>query len=265
METQVTVLSPHPDDAVLSCWHLLTGPSDVAVINVFAGLPDSDTEAPWWDVLTGATDPLARMVERIEEDREALGLARCVATYLDFLDEQYRSEAQAVEPLVESLREHLEPGSLVYAPAAFSVTRDHALVRSAALALRGLGFDVSLYADLPHAAQFGWPSWVDGSVASPFLDVDAYWEACVEGPEGAGELSRDVHVLDPGALERKMEAVLTYRTQVPALEAQFQRAMTPESLRHEVVWHPPTGNREGARTGAAAAGSSSQREEAGSG
>jgi hypothetical protein len=41
------ILSPHLDDAVLSCWHLLTGPGEVEVINVFAGVP-ADLGAPAW-------------------------------------------------------------------------------------------------------------------------------------------------------------------------------------------------------------------------
>ena len=34
------VLSPHLDDAVLSCWHVLGREGDVRVVNVFTGSPE---------------------------------------------------------------------------------------------------------------------------------------------------------------------------------------------------------------------------------
>ena len=74
------ILSPHLDDAVLSCWHLLSGPGDVSVINVFAGSPPPGSGASWWDRLSGATDSAARMAERLAEDREAFAIAGRTAT-----------------------------------------------------------------------------------------------------------------------------------------------------------------------------------------
>src|SRR3954465_3348847 len=41
----IALLSPHLDDAVLSCWHVLTGPGEVAVVNVFAGVPPAGAPA----------------------------------------------------------------------------------------------------------------------------------------------------------------------------------------------------------------------------
>ena len=45
----VVILSPHLDDAVLCCWHVLSGPADVRVINLFAGLPARGAAPGWWD------------------------------------------------------------------------------------------------------------------------------------------------------------------------------------------------------------------------
>src|SRR5690349_8735562 len=64
----VAILSPHLDDAVLSCWHVLTQPGVVVVVNVFAGVPASLDGPAWWDRYTGATDSLERVRERIDED-----------------------------------------------------------------------------------------------------------------------------------------------------------------------------------------------------
>ena len=49
MAAPVVILSPHLDDAVLSCWHVLSGPADVRVINLFAGLPALGAAPGWWD------------------------------------------------------------------------------------------------------------------------------------------------------------------------------------------------------------------------
>src|SRR5437764_70469 len=68
------ILSPHLDDAVLSCWHLLTQVGEVAVINVFAGVPTELGGPAWWDEYTGASDSAERVRERIEEDRTALAV-----------------------------------------------------------------------------------------------------------------------------------------------------------------------------------------------
>src|SRR5436305_11968249 len=63
------VLSPHLDDAVLSCWHALAAAADVTVINVAAAVPASGHPLPWWDRRTGATESAIRMRERLAEDQ----------------------------------------------------------------------------------------------------------------------------------------------------------------------------------------------------
>ncbi len=39
MGRDTVILSPHFDDAVLSCWHVLASAGEVLVVNVFAGEP----------------------------------------------------------------------------------------------------------------------------------------------------------------------------------------------------------------------------------
>src|SRR4051795_6418134 len=107
-----TILSPHPDDAVLSLWHVLTGPGEVSVVNVFAGEPEV-TELGWWDVSTGAVDPQSRAAERLAEDREALALAGRESVNLGFVDFQYRRGDLALETLVEAIAEAAPKGVLL--------------------------------------------------------------------------------------------------------------------------------------------------------
>ena len=238
------ILSPHLDDAVLSCWHVLTGPGHVTVINVFAGVPASLDRPAWWDRYTGATDSGERVRERIEEDLTALALAGRTAINLDLLDEQYRAADQPVAPLAVQLEPLLGPGARIYAPAAFAEHTDHALVRRAALQLGTAGFAVSLYADLPHATVHGWPAWVTGKRVPARKDLAAAtWERWLAGTGTAPEeMVPSVHALDPGEHARKLEAVCAYRTQVDALAEFAGRPLSDrEVLGYEVVWTLPRG------------------------
>jgi LmbE family N-acetylglucosaminyl deacetylase len=229
------VLSPHPDDAVLSLWHVLSGPGEVTVVNVFAGVARAETVG-WWDALSGAADPRTRATERAAEDREALALAGREPIALDFIDAQYRHRRQPLEPIVERVEELAKPGTLILGPAALGGHPDHSLTRDAALALGRRGHDVALYADVPHATRDGWPSWVTGSEADG-RKADARWRSHLSASGLAVErLEPEVHRLDPEQEERKRAAVSCYRTQLGALEAKFGLLTRPELLRYEVVW-----------------------------
>jgi LmbE family N-acetylglucosaminyl deacetylase len=148
----VAILSPHLDDAVLSCWRALTADSDVAIVTVFAGIPPDGLRG-WWDEWTGRHDSAALMRERREEDRRAVAGVGATAIHLDFLDKQYRTEPQPVETLVAALRDRIPAGCKLLAPAGLGDHLDHLLVRRAALGLCEAGYGVELYADLPHASR----------------------------------------------------------------------------------------------------------------
>jgi LmbE family N-acetylglucosaminyl deacetylase len=209
---------------VLSLWHVLAGPGDVAVVNVFAGKPDAD-EVGWWDSLTAAADPQSRMAERWAEDREALALAGREAKNLDFIDLQYRREEQPLEALIEAIQA-AAPTGLLLAPSDLAADHpDHALVRDAALALRDRGRDVALYADLPHATRNGLPR---------------SWRLSLNGTGSATEqIEPEVRRLSPEEAARKREAFERYQTQHAALDEMFDLAEHPERLYYEVTWRLP--------------------------
>lgn len=229
-----TLISPHFDDAVLSCWHLVGADADLQIVNVFTGTPKDPGSHGWWDRLTGATDSQERMRERTAEDREALALAGRSAVALGFLDEQYRDEPQALDPIVERLRSELVPGCRLVAPAALGNHTDHALARDACAALIDEGHPLTLYADLPGATAYGWPHWVTGSEPDPHLSVDAHWHEAMEGFD-PGALRPEVHELGGRELERKLEAIRHYITQAAALRT-YARLDDPDVLRYEVTW-----------------------------
>jgi LmbE family N-acetylglucosaminyl deacetylase len=230
---RVAVLSPHFDDAVLSCWHVLSAPGPVAVVNVFAAAPPDGCPLGWWDERTGATDSTVRARERAREDEAALALAGRRPTNLDLLEVQYRREPASVDVVAERIAREVHGSDVLYAPAVLGAHDDHALVRDAALRLGSEGVRLRLYADLPHGLSRGWPTWVavDGRA-----EVDAAWARALAEAVHEGEaLHPYVHELTAGAQRRKLEAVRAYRTQLGELDA-MAFAPLHRSLRYEVVW-----------------------------
>jgi LmbE family N-acetylglucosaminyl deacetylase len=233
----VAVLSPHPDDAVLSAWSVLRRPGPVRVVNVCAGVPPPGPP-PRWDGLTGARDAAERMRERLAEDRAALARAGREAVYLDFLDHQYRAPGP-IEPtaLSSALSGAVGGSTELWAPAGIGGHPDHVQVREAALALRADGGPaVRLYAELPYAVRWGWPEWVSGRRAVEGLDVDAWLTAFL--PEGTPAGER--HVLSRAEARRKLHALRDYRTQWAALDASTHGGMRRRGvIRYEASYPAP--------------------------
>jgi len=226
----VAILSPHLDDAVLSCWHLLASSDDVLVLNVFTGLPARGKPPAFWDRMTGADDSVERMHARLAEDEEALALAGRRADSLVFLDAQYREAAPT--GIVEAVNERLRDDAAVFAPAGIGGHPDHELIRDVGLALAADGRRVSLYGDIPYATEFGWPPWMTGDDPEPLREVDAYWARFV--PEGYAPFPVE---LDDTQQRRKVAAMRTYRTQFPILEAGPLRRLThPTLVPFELIW-----------------------------
>jgi LmbE family N-acetylglucosaminyl deacetylase len=242
MSSGTVILSPHFDDAVLSCWHVLASARDVLVVNVFAGEPPAGALG-WWDRLAGATDSADALRMRIEEDRQALALAGRTAVNLPFLDSQYRQPDQTTGEIVEALRAVLAAGARLYAPASLGDHHpDHTAVRSAALALHAEGADLELYADLPHATVFGWPRWVlDGGSSGAADRPGERWTSQLEDTGISVErMVASAHRLPTEDRARKLEAVLTYRSQIAPLQHVFESSLEdPEQLGFEVAWRLP--------------------------
>jgi LmbE family N-acetylglucosaminyl deacetylase len=233
------ILSPHLDDAVLSCWHVLLAPGEVEVINVFAGIPPDTAEPAWWDQLTGAISSPSRVRERVREDREALAVAGRASVNLGFLDDQYRTAQQPIQPIVDALGQRIPESATVYAPADLGGIIDHALVRDAALELERTGVRVALYADLPHATRHGWPAWVMGSRPDAPLDLAAgLWDRALSAAGlSPPAIVAHVHVLDGAARAGKLQALRAYRTQLPALDEMFVWPIEDRTaLGYEVAW-----------------------------
>jgi hypothetical protein len=212
----VVVVSTHLDDAVLSCWSVVAGDADVAVVTVFTGAPDDPDLVTDWDRDTGVTSK-GRMAARIEENRAALSIAGRFPTDLGFLESQYGARTFDSGVMEECLRD----AEIVYLPAGIGVPGgrvhdDHIFVRDACLELRPAA---RLYADQPYCL-------FQAGLQLPEGLRDGYW--------GADEI-----LLTPAQRERKAEAIDAYGGEVPKLDRAFGIQLTdPDTLVRETFWHP---------------------------
>ncbi len=226
--SEIVVVSPHLDDAVLSAYAML-GPS-TTVVTVFAGLPPDGVLSDW-DAGSGALDSRTRIEERRAEDRRALERSGAAFVHLDLGDRQYVAlgsmPANTETSVAAELRGHIGGAPLVLAPSALSSSSrnpikrhrrrrnsDHRLVREAVLAVRP---DAALYADLPYALTAD-----RGFVLPSDLDRRHRREHRVQ--------------LDPELLADKLESVRCYTTQIPPLAEVFGDFLRPEALGLEVWW-----------------------------
>jgi LmbE family N-acetylglucosaminyl deacetylase len=87
--TALLVLSPHLDDAVLSCGGWLARAPGAVVVTVFAGKPAPSDALTHWDAACGFACGDDVVEHRREEDRRALALLGARPVWLEFLDAQY--------------------------------------------------------------------------------------------------------------------------------------------------------------------------------
>ena len=173
-------LSPHLDDAALSCAGRMVGQvaagERVRVVNVFAGIPDYSRLSAYAERQHGKwgwpTDPVGS--RRAEDERVLRGLGAevkhweytdCIYRQVDgaFVytdhDEVFGSVNPAETALItrlawrfSQLRQAL-PDAHFYAPLALGGHVDHRIVRAGAMAIQRLGADVRFYEDFPYATQ----------------------------------------------------------------------------------------------------------------
>jgi LmbE family N-acetylglucosaminyl deacetylase len=160
LEGQLLVLSPHFDDAVLSCGELIGSRPGTEVATVCSGIPGPGvTASPEWDAPTtgcSLADQAARC--RTEEDRRALSILNATQRGLGLVDELYRLPEdrhdtwRAGTVALEALLDELRPRTLVFPIGLGAQGSDHDLAREIALAAlvsRQWCYGVA-YAELPY-------------------------------------------------------------------------------------------------------------------
>jgi LmbE family N-acetylglucosaminyl deacetylase len=224
VRTTTIFLSPHLDDAVLSCGGLICSQAlagtRVLVVTIFAGEPTLAGLSPLaaeLQVRWGNTEnPVAA---RRQEDRCAMGRLGAESLHLEYLDAIYRADdagflylsdeglfgsphasdgglASRIATSLSSI-EALKEATL-FAPLAVGNHVDHQLVRDAVLAARELSRRVIFYEDYPYVEQ-------PGQLTRALERIGpAGWEA-------------EVQALAEEWLQAKIEAIATYRSQLATL------------------------------------------------
>jgi LmbE family N-acetylglucosaminyl deacetylase len=213
MPQKYIYLSPHLDDAVLSCGGLIfeqvRSGRKVEIWTITAGIPDPQSMPEFGKVLNQRWGIGLEMLHtRREEDRAACKLLGAKAVHLDWLDCIYRwckdgdalihdddelfaaePEATLVTEIAAYLKSHVTHGAKLISPLGIGDHVDHRLVVQA-VAQSGLGG--LYYADYPYVSyHFEW---------SPRLE--------------SRELRRIPAVITGDGVEAWQEAVLCNRSQL---------------------------------------------------
>ena len=257
-------LSPHLDDAVLSCGGAIhrqvAAGDDVQVLTFFTRdaepgrslSPFALEQHRYWG------DPPRPVGLRCAEDRAALARLGARDLYLGYLDAVYRAgpggdwlyvdletlfgEVHPADPLTgagfEQLAEHLaaliarEEGQVLYAPLGAGHHVDHAVVHRAGRRLLALGYRLAFYEDYPYAES----------------------SAALEGALAAAQAGRwlpEAIPLSAADLAAKVAALSYYRSQLAVLfgggEAMpsrvwaFAATRSPDACLGERIWWPRGG------------------------
>ncbi|ALA58763.1 PIG-L deacetylase family protein [Nitrospira moscoviensis] len=199
--SNLLVLSPHCDDAVLACGEMLEAHPGSVVATVFAGCPPAGAPLTEWDRAAGFQAGDDVMGARRAEDLAALSLLGATPQWLDFLDDQYpSSHADAdVRRALDGLIRARQPAALVVPLGLFH--RDHRTVHEAAMevALDHRDRTWVLYEDVNYRR-------IPGLTAQRLHSLEA---------KGAAITPVSFPVRSPSP--RKMQAVQCYRSQLRAL------------------------------------------------
>lgn len=148
------IISPHLDDAVLSCSAVLLANPASTVITVFGGDPPARVALTAWDRQCGFAASSLAQPSRRREDRAALKLLGARPIWLDFQDHQY-GYASPTELIVAALDRAIPHNAIVFGPLGLTHP-DHIQVASACRSLQrdqpGSRIFYA-YADVPYRAS----------------------------------------------------------------------------------------------------------------
>lgn len=217
-------LSPHLDDAVLSCGgaiaRFVAAGERVLVVNVCSGSPPPGGPFSGFAALQHerwGLPPDEAVARRLAEDAEALALLGADSLELGLLDAIYRMPAAYVDdatlfgavdhgdtlaadaaPALETLAQRLA-GVIFYAPLGVGNHVDHVAVHQVADRLAAAGAIVAFYEDFPYAAR------AEGAVEARLRELG-----------GATRFGSAVAPID-AVIERKITAVAAYASQLTTL------------------------------------------------
>jgi LmbE family N-acetylglucosaminyl deacetylase len=219
-ERRLLLVSPHLDDAVLSCGALMASAESACVLTVFAGTPPPDLALTDWDRACGFADGVQAMRQRRAEDRAALQQLGAAPQWLDFLDAQYGAtpEPEEIALALRAAIDRLQPEAVLIPLGLYH--SDHVLVHLASLQTRQLidggarGLAWIAYEDVPYRRRRGW---LQTRIAQLHAQHVCATPLAALAPQAAADT-------------RKSAALGCYASQVRALGADdMQDAARPES------------------------------------
>lgn len=230
------ILSPHLDDAILSCFgEILDG---ARVVTVYAGIPAANAPRSGWDKACGYADPREHVRARRAEDDLVMRSFGVRSEQWGFVEYPHRAYGPrpSILDLTRLLREATEPDDEIWAPISLlspSPHPDHVDVRYAAEAS---GRRTRLYGDLPHCLkQVGeWP----GVVAPGGPEIPPAWQRAASETTYSDLAVRDLPLNER---EAKAAAMRAYATQFRPLgrlrDAPSRRVLRrPEVYGIEASW-----------------------------
>ncbi len=216
-------LSPHYDDVVLSCGGTVALLADQGcepiVVTVFAGeVPDEIITdfAKWKHSRWGVNSVEENVTRRQEEDRDAVEALGARAHWLGYPDAIYRGDRYLSDPSLFGTPQAVETGLVnliadeirslpewddhgtVFVPLAIGEHVDHQIMFAVGRLLAERGVRVFAYEDCPYAIHT--PAGVERRLG-----------------EVAGEIGPPMPVAIGMMLERRIEAIFAYRSQVPVI------------------------------------------------
>ena len=229
---RIVVVSPHLDDAVLGCAHLMAAHPGTTVVTVFSGRPDVYPDPLGrWDALSGFTAGDEVHVARQAEDVAALATLGASPVWLGFVEHAYLPREDwlggaAVADVLEAALRTLNP-TAVFAPFGLG-NPDHDATHDAAMLVRARFPEPAwfLYEDTGYKHIPGLLAW---RVARLF--VAGIWPTPAAVP------------VDPDPA-RKQAAVNCYPSQLRALEAEWRigaKLAAPAPEQHWRLAPPPPG------------------------
>jgi LmbE family N-acetylglucosaminyl deacetylase len=213
------VISPHLDDAVLSCGQLIKAKPGATIMTILAGFP-SGAHAGWSGQTTGL--PMARDANlmRREEDRCATHVLGAQTVWIDIHAQEYGPDASerllAIREAIDSAVATTEARS-VFVP--LGVTHpDHVIVSDAALlAVVASSLESYVYMDMPYGQAR------PGEVRRRLRRIARKFQIDLVAPFA-------------GDLQSKSEAVNAYSSQIKALRQGFGKTFNRVFVDPERYW-----------------------------
>ncbi|QOC93473.1 PIG-L deacetylase family protein [Micromonospora craniellae] len=208
------IVSPHFDDAVLSCGDtLLSGSAATTVLTVCGGSPGPGTPPSSWDWRCGFIDGHQAATRRQQEDERACAAAGATPVHLPFADFPY-SGPKDIEAVATAIEPYLTEAEEIWAPTGIGIHEDHLATREAVLlAAQRLAIPrLLLYADNPYAGALGWAT-LDEERTGTLRWADAFASL----PDGVALSELQLRRLTPAATAAKIAVVREHASQLAGL------------------------------------------------